>query len=338
MSAAASSHTLAAAQPTKKKIIINNRVLANVNGKAISVIDVMKKMDMILYQRYPQYLDVPEARYQFYTTTWKKIFSDLVDRELIIADAEEKNFEVSSGDVREEMEEIFGPHMMLNLHNAGLTFEEAWQMVKADIVIRRMLHYQVRSRIYSQITTQEVRDAYDVYAKKNNSEKEYVWQAISLRAPRQDLAASLGQLAYRLLAEEKIPVDALEAKIQANELWQPQVSIAISTLYTQKQRDLSTQLQELFASLEEGMHSKPLLQVSKSDQTPVVRIYYLQQIKQAQTASLHTMWPQLKEEIAQMRIEQETEVYFASLHRHFHLSKNEIEQQLPAQFQPFELR
>ena len=125
-------------QEAKKRIGINNRVLASVNGNVISVIDVKKKMDMIMYQSYPQYLGVAEARYEFYNSHWKEVLSDLIDRELMIADSEEKGFPISSGDVREELEEIFGPDVMFNLDNAGLTLDEAWQMVKADIIIRRM--------------------------------------------------------------------------------------------------------------------------------------------------------------------------------------------------------
>src|SRR6202034_4472157 len=36
-------------------IVIYNRILAKVNGKTISVIDVMKKMDLFLQRYYPNY-------------------------------------------------------------------------------------------------------------------------------------------------------------------------------------------------------------------------------------------------------------------------------------------
>ena len=35
------------------KLQINNRILANVNGKPISVIDAMKKMDVIFFRQFP---------------------------------------------------------------------------------------------------------------------------------------------------------------------------------------------------------------------------------------------------------------------------------------------
>ena len=34
-------------------LIVNNRILAKVNGKTISVVDVMKKMDVFLNRAYP---------------------------------------------------------------------------------------------------------------------------------------------------------------------------------------------------------------------------------------------------------------------------------------------
>src|SRR5262249_45381970 len=148
-------------EDAKSRFSVQNRVLATVNGNVISVIEVKKKMDMLLYQNFPQCLDVPEARYEFYSSHWRKVLSVLIYRELMLADAEAKGFPMSSGDVREELEEIFGPDVMLNLDNAGLTLDEAWQMVKADITIRRMLYYQVRMRVTPQITPSEIRKAYD---------------------------------------------------------------------------------------------------------------------------------------------------------------------------------
>ena len=78
------------------QIIINNRVLARVNGKPISVIDVMKKMDMIFLRQYPEYAEVPQARFQFYELSWKHVLEDLIDKELILADAEEAKMQVQA--------------------------------------------------------------------------------------------------------------------------------------------------------------------------------------------------------------------------------------------------
>src|SRR5205085_3839907 len=94
-----------------KRIIVNNRILAKVNGKALSVYDIMKKMDLLFYRAFPEYTSSTVARFQFYEMNWQAVLRDLIDKELIIADADENKVEVSSGDVRQEMETLFGPNI-----------------------------------------------------------------------------------------------------------------------------------------------------------------------------------------------------------------------------------
>src|SRR6202035_4022048 len=63
------------------QILVNNRILAKVNGKAISVIDLMKKLDMLFYRQFPEYTSSMQARFQFYQANWKHVFQELLDKE-----------------------------------------------------------------------------------------------------------------------------------------------------------------------------------------------------------------------------------------------------------------
>lgn len=322
----------------RKRITVNNRVLATVNGTVISVIDVKKKMDMILYQHYPQYMDVPEAKYEFYNSHWKEVLNDLIDRNLMIADSEEKGFPISSGDIREELEEIFGPDVMLNLDSAGLTLDEAWQLVKADIIIRRMLYYQVRMRITPQITPNEIRKAYDEYVKTMSTQKECVWRCLTLKSNDTASATAYAEKLKTLLTQEKIPLDDLQQELEKRGSVDPQIQLLISQPFRQKQSELSASLQELLLTMQEGSYSKPLLQSSRSDPNPVVRVYYVQELKAETIPGLQEMEPVLREEITQNMTTKQTAVYLDDLRRHFHLSKEQIEKELPVNFQPFVIK
>jgi hypothetical protein len=326
------------AQEARKRITVNNRVLATVNGQAISVIDLKKKMDMILYQSFPQYLDIPEARFEFYSKHWREVFSDLIDRELMIADSEEKKFPVSSGDVREELEEIFGPDVMLNLDNAGLTLDEAWKMVKADITIRRMLYYQVRMRATPQITPSEVRKAYEEACKTMSAQKECVWRCITFKSSDTTQATNYAQNVRAFLTENKTDLDSLESVLEKHNLKDPQVQILISQPFRQKQSELSTSLQELLLSMQEGTYSPLQLQSSRSEATPVVRIYYVQELKSEKPPTLQEIEPELREAITEELVAKKTAQYLEELRTHFHLSKEQIEKELPLNFQPFVLK
>ncbi len=334
------SGVLSAASPqeAKKRITVNNRVLATVNGKAISVIDVKKKMDMILYQHFPQYLDVPEARYEFYMGHWRQMFGDLIDRELMLADSEEKGFPISPGDVREELEEIFGPEVMVNLDNAGLTLDEAWQLVKADIIIRRMLYYQVRMRVTPQITPNEIRKAYDEEIRNRGAQKECVWRCITLKSSDTEAATAYAEKLRTLLVDENVPLNSLQDELEKRGAIETQVQLLISQTFRQKQGELSPALQELLLSMQEGAYSKPQLQSSRSDPKPVVRIYFVEELKAEKIPSLQDLEPELRENITQALTERKTAEYLDDLRRRYHFSKEQIEKELPLNFQPFGLK
>lgn len=330
--------TVLGAEEPRKRITVNNRVLATVNGHAISVVDVKKKMDMLLYQHYPQYLEIPDARYEFYNAHWREVLNDLIDRELMVADSEEKGFPISSGDIREELEEIFGPDVMLNLDNAGLTLDEAWQMVKADITIRRMLYYQVRMRVTPQITPNDIQKAYEERAKTISAQKECTWRCLTLKSNDTNASSAYAAKIQELLSDGQVTFDTLQDELEKRGIIDPQVQMLISQPFCQKQGELSPSLQELLLTMQAGMYSKPQLQSSRSDPNPVVRIYYVQDIKAEVIPTLQEMDAVLREEITQELSAKKTAVYLDDLRRHFHLSKEQIEKELPVNFQPFVLK
>src|ERR1700738_2776124 len=138
LSAVGSGSSLVPLQNQGERIFVNNRILAKINGKPISVVDVMKKMDLLFYKRYPQYTSIPAARFQFYQLHWQYVLNELIDKELVMADAADNKLPLTPGDIRQEMEEWFGPNIIVNLDQAGLTFDEAWKLVEEDLILQRM--------------------------------------------------------------------------------------------------------------------------------------------------------------------------------------------------------
>ncbi len=320
------------------RIIVHNRVLTNVHGNVISLFDVVKKLDMLFYRQYPEYLNSSEARYHFYMTHWKKVFDDLIDRELIMADAEEKNFKVSSGDVREELEDIFGPDIMLNLDSAGLSFEDAWQIVYADIMIRRMLYLQVRMPALAKITPQTIKKEYQEKILTSHGGEECTWRAISFRAETQEKdTLALANEAYMVLSGEKVSPEGLQKTLEARGKWDPKISMTISPPFTQQMTKLTAQLQKIFNTLSPGDYSKPLLQATRTDGTPVVRLYCIQDKVTKEPPLLADVQEELREELTVELITKDTKKYFVRLRNHFDVPLEGAEG-LPLDFVPFEYK
>ena len=64
-----------------ESLIVYNRILAKVNGKTLSVIDVMRKMDLFLQRNYPHLVDSKVARFQFYSSQWRETLAQMIDQE-----------------------------------------------------------------------------------------------------------------------------------------------------------------------------------------------------------------------------------------------------------------
>ncbi|HPE85389.1 MAG TPA: SurA N-terminal domain-containing protein, partial [Chlamydiales bacterium] len=94
---------------------IHNRPLIKVNGRTISVIDVMKKMNAFIYQNYPHAINNKAMLYQFYSGNWRSTLDEMINSELMLLEAEAKEIKVSDADVREKVEERYGPNVMEKL-------------------------------------------------------------------------------------------------------------------------------------------------------------------------------------------------------------------------------
>ena len=182
-------------------IIVENRVLATVRDQVITVVDVMKKLDMIFCQQFPQYRGMPEARYEFYKANWRKVFEELVDRQLIISMAEEKQFTVTNGDIREELEDAFGPNVMMSLYEEGLSMHEVHEMMKADILLRRIISFYVHSPVISSITPEVLRAAYVKKLEELKGAEGWVWRSVTVKSKGKDCPKTEADAIWKLLGK-----------------------------------------------------------------------------------------------------------------------------------------
>ncbi len=323
---------------TKKKIYVNNRILAVVNGKAISVLDISKKMDMLFYRQYPQYANSLEAKYKFFTMYWKNALQELIDKELIMLDAEQNKLEISGGDIRQEMETLFGPNILVNLDTAGLTFEEAWEMVSDDITLKRMMGGKVNVLALRMVTPQAVKTAYDEFAKSSAKPEEMSYQVISIRGEDSDACAEIADITYKLLAVEKLPQDQVLEQINTIKPIPENISFKISEEFKHTSKDVSKDYSEALASIETGSYSTPIAQKSRTDSSTVYRIFFLKDITKTEIPSFEEVENKLKERLLDYVIAQETEKYLAKLRKHYDVDTAKLSPKIPEDFQPFALR
>ena len=324
-------HAISMTPSSGQKVVVNNRVITKVSGKPISVIDLMKKLDLMFYQEHSEHLDSNQARYQFYMAHWQNVLKSMIDRELAYLDAEAQNMPVSPGDVREEIEDIFGPDVLDNLEQAGLTYEEVFNLIKTDILIRRMITYAVNLKAVKSVTPEDIVVEYE-QNKEKMSQELFQFRILSVKSSDSQKAQSVADHIQNLVNEQKVSADDLQSRLQADGIVDDKVTVTVSPLFTQKKNEFSPHVYELIAPLEENSCS--IASVQKAN----TRLYYLEKKEQNEAPPLASVEEAIREQLVHKAMLKESELYFARLRKYYDVNPEEIVTNLPQAFKPFELK
>jgi hypothetical protein len=316
-----------------REIVINNRVLLKVEGETISLMDVVKKMDLLFYRQYPQYASSPELRYQFYMVNWRDMFSSVIDDHLILADAKEKKIEVTDGDIRESMEDLFGPDVVISLDKVGLSYQEARELIKTELIVRRMMGMMVRSKAQFDVNPKEVKKLYEQVAKKAPLDETWVYKMLTIQTKEEEKGKSLAAKALDLLENQKVPFEELVTHLQCEE-----AEVRLSEEYKRSQKDLSTAHKNVLESMGIGSCSHPIVQTSKKDGTHLVRIFHLKDKEKAKEPTLKDLEAKLSEELLAKSMERHTAEYLEKLRKHYGITEPYLEDMVPGDFHPFALK
>lgn len=316
------------------QIKVDNRIVAKVNGKAISIVDVMKKMDIAFLRQFSQYAGSPEVRLQFYQLNWQKVLRDLIDKELILADANAVKLPVSSADVRQEMERMFGPGIIANLDQIDMPFEEAREIIEGDIIIRRMLYLRVHSKATSAVTPQMIRTAYEEYSQKNLRQDEWVYSVLSVRDKDPVTAAEAANNLYHMLSEQVIPLEDIKAAAAEQKILAETTVVNVSEEFKQPDKDISPSHKQGLQGLTPGEYSMPIAQQSK-DKAAVFRIFFLKAFTAGGTPDFKEVEDKLKDQLIEVAAEREADRYITQLQKQFTIEANILDDPALTTFQPF---
>jgi hypothetical protein len=313
------------------KIAVQNTILTKVNGKTISVLDVKKKMDVAFHQSFPQFADDIRARHQFYEMSWRNVLIDMIDNELIVSDALDKEIKLTDGEVREEMENRFGPNVMQTLDKIGVSYDEAWKMLKNEMLVQRMLFWFVQSKAMSSVSPQDIRQAYRLYLEKNPAYTEWKYRVISIRLDKANEA--LSEKVYELLSASGKPPQELAEELK--KLDAPENAIAISNEFIAKDQELSELHHASLADLLPGHYSAPSFQTSRIDKKTVYRIFYLIEKNDHPALNFEDLATRLRDELIQKAASDESKNYITKLRKHYGFDSAAA---LPEDLHPFALQ
>lgn len=319
------------------EISVNNRVLAHVNGKAITVVDVMKKMDIHFLKQFPEYTSSPQARFQYYQVNFRQVLQELIDKELILADATENKVPLPAGDVRQEMESLFGPNIIFNLDKIGLTFDEAFKIVQGDLLLRKMMMIRVNAKAVRQVTPQVIREAYEEYAAKNMKKETFHYQVVSIRNSDETLGAETANEALRLLTEQAVPLaEIVKAVKEVKPHTKSTINVSDPLFHTEQ--EMADAIRETVKAMDDGSYSKVLAQKSRQDRGTVFRILFLKEKVPAGQVPYSEIENQIKEKLFDEVIVKESDAYLKKLRAHHAIHDSYLQDMVPEDFEPFTLK
>lgn len=321
-----------------QKIGVQNTILTQVNGTTLSIMDVKKKMDVAFHQSYPQLIDSVPARFQFYQNSWRQACLELIDHELILADAEDREIKVTDGEVREELENRFGPNVMITLDKIGISYTEAWKMIRSEMTVQRMMWYFIHSKALQAVTPQDIRQEYRRYLKEHPPYQEWTYQVISIRADEDEKIHAAAEEAYTKLVSGGQSPEMFEAQLKELIQAYPGGSVAISPEYTANHLKLSDAHKSALSQLSAGEYGKPLVQKSRADNKTIARIFYLSNKKDFPAPTFEEISPNLKGELIQKAISAESDRYIMKLRKHYGYDTDHLRESLPDTLTPFSLR
>ncbi len=316
-------------------IEVNNRIMAVINGKPISAYDLMKKMDVTFYKQFPEYAESVEAKFQFYQYNWKHTLTDLIDKELILADAEEVKIPVSSGEVRQEMETLFGPNIISSLDRAGLSFEEAQKIVQSDLLLQRMMSVRVNLKSLRKVTPQAILEAYEKYSETNVRLYEWDYNIISVRHIDPSKAEETANVIHSLVTNDNVPISELKERLKALGLYEKDTKINISEKFHHTENEVSEKYRDILTTMKVGAFTEPLAHTTRDGNSKIFRIFFLEDSITGGKVPFEELENKLISQLRNKVIDEEAENYLNQLRERFHVNDSEIMTQLPENFEPF---
>ncbi len=317
------------------EIVVYNRILAKVNEKTISVIDVMKKMDLFLQKFYPQFIGSKMARFQFYSSQWREYLTQMIDQELMLVDAEKLEVKVTEAEVREEMLTRFGPNIMPILDELGLTYDEARQMIQEDMLMQRMIWFRVNSKALGKVKSVDIKEAYRQFCEKNPELEEWLYQVLSIRSPDREASGAVASRAFELL-QSKLDIAAVCDEIKP--VQEETLSVTLTPEMRADEKSVSSQHKEVLKTLSENAFSSPIAQVSRADNSTVYRIFYLKKHSKKVIPPFTKVAEQIKDQLLQEAALKENTQYLTKLRDRLGYDEKHMVETLPKDFQPFAIR
>ncbi len=305
-----------AAIETPSSVVINNRPLIKIQNQTLSLLDVIKKMDLFIEQGFPQAKESPLARMQFYMHNWQYTLNDLVDDLLILQEAEDKEIKVSDGDVHEEMNERFGSSLLSKIDAMGMRYDDIKAMLHSELMVKQILSHKVHTKTMQQITPSAIKEAYSEYVKANPPKQYWTYQTLTFRGEMEEIE-KLAHASHALLKQNRY--ENLSQLYQHLQDTAPEtVTISLSPTLEGDQFSLSqTHLQVLNTLSAKTPFSSPVKQAGRLDTS--FKIFHFHSYTYTEPEKFEALYTTLQDDLYHKIFRKEKHRYTQHLRRKYNI-------------------
>lgn len=317
------------------EVIMHNRPLAKINGKIFSVMDVKKKMDLFLHEHHEETFASPLLVYQFYAQNWRPTLQEMIDGELIKMEAEVYKINISDGDIRQEMDKRFGPNVVKRLDELKLSYDDAKELIRDDIIVRNMSWYRIWAKTLQEVTPETVKSGYEKYLASLPLKDNWTYKIATLRGTDESDEATVTKVYSVLLQEGE---NAKPQTVKGFTGFLPSsATLSISEPLTIPGKDLSPEILQVLKDLPPATFSKPIAQKSRTDGTTIYRMFYLIDHDKEEAPSFEQLSSKIHDTLVQKYGDLQRDEYLGKLRKRF-LAEDLVAKNLyPQNFQPFTL-
>lgn len=328
------SNGVIAIEQQSSKLRINDCVVAKINDNPITVFDIAKQLEGHLQHQSTKEIANADERLQFFNTYWLQALRDRIDRELILADADERKLTISKAEIGDEMNQLFGPDIADSLSKLNLTYEAALESVKREIIVRRMLLYRAHIPAQGAVGPEQIRRTYAQLAISHHQSNRWLYRIISINDDNEDQGIALAQQIGDIISKN-IDWNAAAQVLRTDE--KMGAKSQISEIYTQRDIDLSEPYRHVLQSLSPGSCSAPV-PFTTSDGKTHYRLFYLIERENRPCPPLRQIAAKLREMLIEQRAGEIIEEYLVNLRRQYRFQLRQIEKNFPADIIPFSQR
>lgn len=297
----------------------HNRVLWNYRGSMITVMDIVKRLE--LYSKNVKDYENLEAnqKLEFYQQNWKGVLQELIDQELIYQDAIDHNMQVTDAECRDQLVRLYGENYITSIDEMGLTMKEALSMIRKDTLTQRMTYFRIQYQARAVLTPGLIAQTYVKLCKEQPETDIWTYQTISFKGPTEIAIKTAFKWNERLLT-------GLALEECQEQLKEEAVTVSVGRMNKQSNAHLSSKYLEILAKLKPQEWSAPIT-FKEDSKEGLVRLFFLQEKVHQAPPSYAEVRDQLENHLYQEAVAQESQKYIVKLRRQLEQEQGPLLQQ-----------